>query len=83
MSGETIRPELLTDVLGRARARGATEADGFFLFGSLPAEVHHSRWFRHHVPADGSVRFIRGTVTPKTLNALFTRNGGEAVGNDF
>ena len=31
MSGETIRPELLTDVLGRARARGATEADGFLI----------------------------------------------------
>ncbi|MGP1674167.1 MAG: aminomethyltransferase family protein, partial [Candidatus Limnocylindrales bacterium] len=27
------------------------------LFGSLPAEIHHSRWFRHHLPADGSVRF--------------------------
>jgi len=21
-------------------------------FGSLPAEVHHSRWFQHHLPAD-------------------------------
>jgi PmbA protein len=31
VSGETIRPELLTDVLGRARARGATEADGFLI----------------------------------------------------
>ena len=31
MSGETVRPELLTDVLGRARARGATEADGFLI----------------------------------------------------
>lgn len=31
MSGEAIRPELLTDVLSRARARGATEADGFLI----------------------------------------------------
>ena len=31
MSGESIRPELLTEVLGRARARGATEADGFLM----------------------------------------------------
>ena len=31
MSGESIRPELLTEVLGRARARGATEADGFLI----------------------------------------------------
>jgi PmbA protein len=31
VSGEAPRPELLTDVLGRARARGATEADGFLI----------------------------------------------------
>jgi dimethylglycine dehydrogenase len=29
----------------------------FFLFGSQAAETHHSRWFLHHLPADGSVRF--------------------------
>ena len=27
--------------------------DHFFLFGSLPAEVHHSRWFLHHLPQPG------------------------------
>jgi PmbA protein len=31
VSVEALRPELLTDVLGRARARGATEADGFLI----------------------------------------------------
>jgi PmbA protein len=31
VSGEDLRSELLTDVLGRARARGATEADGFLI----------------------------------------------------
>jgi PmbA protein len=31
VSGEALRPELLTDVLGRARARGASEADGFLV----------------------------------------------------
>jgi PmbA protein len=31
VSVEAPRPELLTDVLGRARARGATEADGFLI----------------------------------------------------
>jgi PmbA protein len=31
VSGEALRPELLTDVLGRARARGASEADGFLI----------------------------------------------------
>lgn len=29
----------------------------YHLFGSLAAEVHHSRWFIDHLPADGSVRF--------------------------
>ena len=31
MSGEALRPELLIDVLARARAHGATEADGFLI----------------------------------------------------
>jgi len=31
VSGEALRGELLTDVLARARARGATEADGFLI----------------------------------------------------
>ncbi len=35
--------------------------DVFYLFGSQPAEVHHSRWFLAHLPDDaertGSVRF--------------------------
>ena len=26
---------------------------------------------------------LRATITPKTLNALFTRNGGEVIGPDF
>ena len=34
-----------------------TAPDHFFLFGSLPAEVYHSRWFVAHLPADGSVSF--------------------------
>ena len=29
----------------------------FFLFGSQAAEVHHSRWFSDHLPADGAVSF--------------------------
>ena len=44
-------------IVGEFTVARATEADEFHLFGSLPAEVHHSRWFRHHLPADGSVRF--------------------------
>ena len=31
--------------------------DDFFLFGSQAAEVHHSRWFLAHLPADSAIRF--------------------------
>ena len=31
--------------------------NNFYLFGSQPAEVHHSRWFFDHLPTDGSVNF--------------------------
>ena len=44
-------------IVGEFTVARASEADEFYLFGSLPAEVHHSRWFRHHLPDDGSVRF--------------------------
>lgn len=44
-------------IVGEFTVARASDADEFHLFGSLPAEVHHSRWFRHHLPADGSVRF--------------------------
>lgn len=44
-------------IVGEFTVARATEADEYHLFGSLGAEVHHSRWFRHHLPADGSVRF--------------------------
>jgi dimethylglycine dehydrogenase len=44
-------------IVGEFTVARPTDADEWFLFGSLPAEVHHSRWFRHHLPAEGSVRF--------------------------
>ena len=44
-------------IVGEFTVARASDADEFYLFGSLPAEVHHSRWFRHHLPGDGSVRF--------------------------
>jgi dimethylglycine dehydrogenase len=31
--------------------------DEFYLFGSQAGEVHHSRWFIAHLPADGGVQF--------------------------
>ena len=44
-------------IVGEFTVARASEADEFHLFGSLPAETHHSRWFRHHLPSDGSVAF--------------------------
>ena len=32
--------------------------------------------------ADGSVRFIKSSINPLTLNALTTRNGGEVIAAD-
>ena len=33
--------------------------------------------------ADGSVRFIRSTISERTMRALITRAGGEVIGGDF
>ena len=44
-------------IVGEFTVARPSDADAFYLFGSLPAEVHHSRWFRHHLPTDGIVRF--------------------------
>jgi dimethylglycine dehydrogenase len=44
-------------IVGEFTVARPTEADEWFLFGSLAAETHHSRWFRQHLPADGSVAF--------------------------
>ncbi|HET7727309.1 MAG TPA: FAD-dependent oxidoreductase [Candidatus Limnocylindrales bacterium] len=44
-------------IVGEFTVARASDAEEYYLFGSLPAEVHHSRWFLHHLPADGSVRF--------------------------
>jgi len=44
-------------VVGEFTVARPDDTDEYFLFGSLAAEVHHSRWFRHHLPTDDSVRF--------------------------
>ena len=44
-------------IVGEFTVGRASEAPVYHVFGSLPAEVHHSRWFRHHLPADDSVSF--------------------------
>ena len=49
--GDAQRRRDASSASSRWRELGAEE---FYLFGSLPAEVHHSRWFRHHLPADGA-----------------------------
>jgi dimethylglycine dehydrogenase len=44
-------------IVGEFTVARPSEADEFYLIGSLPAEVHHSRWLRHHLPAEGGVDF--------------------------
>ncbi|MEJ7697031.1 MAG: FAD-dependent oxidoreductase [Candidatus Limnocylindrales bacterium] len=44
-------------IVGEFTVARPDDTDEYFLFGSLAAEVHHSRWFRHHLPTDDSVRF--------------------------
>ena len=44
-------------IVGEFTVARPTEADEYYLFGSLAAEVHHPRWFAAHLPADGSVTF--------------------------
>ena len=44
-------------IVGEFTVARPDDTDEYFLFGSLAAEVHHSRWFRHHLPTDDSVQF--------------------------
>lgn len=44
-------------IVGEFTVARPGEADEWYLFGSLPAEVHHARWFEAHLPVDGGVRF--------------------------
>lgn len=44
-------------IVGEFTVARPDEGDEWFLFGSLAAETHHSRWFRQHLPSDGSVSF--------------------------
>jgi dimethylglycine dehydrogenase len=44
-------------IVGEFTVARAGEAEDFHLFGSLGAEVHHSRWFRHHLPKGSPIRF--------------------------
>ena len=37
----------------------------------------------HFLFADGSVRYLSASINQQTLNALYTRNGNEAVSPDF
>ncbi len=34
------------------------------------------------VMSDGSVRFIKGSINPRTYNALGSRAGGEVISSD-
>jgi dimethylglycine dehydrogenase len=58
--GRITLTALLNDagrIVGEFTVGRPTAADDYYLFGSLAAEVHHSRWFGSHLPADGSVTF--------------------------
>jgi len=44
-------------IVGEFTVARPSEADEWYLFGSLPAEVHHSRWFRAHLPEESGIRF--------------------------
>ena len=53
--------------------------------GTLPLSSRLQSLFGHHPKgtnfgfADGSVRFLKETITPKVLHDLTTRNGGEII----
>ena len=53
--------------------------------GTLPLSSSVQGLFGHHPKgtnfgfADGSVRFLKETITPKVLRELTTRNGGEII----
>ncbi|HET9613992.1 MAG TPA: FAD-dependent oxidoreductase, partial [Candidatus Limnocylindrales bacterium] len=44
-------------IIGEFTVARPADAEDFYIFGSLPAEVHHSRWFQAHLPSDGPIRF--------------------------
>ncbi len=57
--GRIVLTAMLNDagrIVGEFTVARAGDED-FFLFGSQAAETHHSRWFLHHLPSDGSVSF--------------------------
>ena len=58
-----------------------TGPEEFHLFGSLAAEIHHSRWFLHHLPADGSVRFFTNSTSVALWRGMGTAAGGEVLPN--
>ena len=56
--------------------------------GTSPSSFKAQGLFGHHPKgtnfgfADGSVRFLKETITPKLLHDLTTRNGGEVISSD-
>jgi prepilin-type processing-associated H-X9-DG protein len=51
--------------------------------GPVPRLGTHFNGGCNAAMADGSVRFLPGTISSTTLKALITRNGGEMVATDF
>lgn len=67
------------------------DGDDFFLFGSQAAEVHHSRWFLDHLPADGPIRFEAlglslvgmSVAGPRSRDVLQSVTGASLATADF
>src|SRR6188508_1097465 len=58
--GRIVLTAMLNDagrIVGEFTVARPSDADEYFVFGSLAAEVHHPRWFGAHLPVDGSVTF--------------------------
>jgi hypothetical protein len=61
-----------------------TKPDDFAYDATAPAKGLGGIWPSGFFAgfADGSVRLIKLPIAPSTLNALFTRDGGERVGTE-
>jgi prepilin-type N-terminal cleavage/methylation domain-containing protein/prepilin-type processing-associated H-X9-DG protein len=79
---------------GWADPGGAFSLDGATPNGDIPGDcpmncTNNSEIYSFHpsganvVLADGSVRFLKDSISMLTLAKLITRSGGEVIGNDF
>jgi PmbA protein len=82
VSGEVLRADLLTDVLGRARARGATEADGFLIeeqHFSASVRLGHVDTVKHSREQRLSLRVFAGKASAAASTSDLSRASLERV----